>query len=34
MYKALHSRYDKDRLYVSRKGWGRWLTSSEDSIDT
>ena len=33
MYKALHPRNDIDRLYMSRKGGGRELTSIEDSID-
>ena len=33
MHKALHSRDDVDRLYVSRKEGGRGLTSTEDSID-
>ena len=32
MHKALYSRDDVDRLYVSRKG-GRGLTSIEDSVD-
>ena len=34
MPKALHSRYDVDRLYVSRKEWGRGLTSIQDHVDT
>ena len=33
MHKALHHRDDVDRVYVSRKEWGRGLTSIEDSID-
>ena len=33
MYKALHPRYDVDRLYVSRKEGRRGLTSIEDSVD-
>ena len=33
MNKALHPRDDADRLYVSRKGGGRGLTSIEDGID-
>ena len=33
MYAALHPRDDVDRLYVSRKGGGRGLTSIEDSVD-
>ena len=33
MHKALHSRDDVDRLYVSRKEGGRRLTSIEDSVD-
>ena len=33
MHKALHPRDDVDRLYVSRKGRGRGLTSIEDSVD-
>ena len=33
MHKALHSRDDFDRLYVSRKEWGRGLASTEDSVD-
>ena len=31
--KALYSRDDVDRLYVSRKWGGNGLTSSEDSVD-
>ena len=34
IHKALHLRDDVDRLYVSRKEWGRGLTSTEDSTDT
>ena len=34
MHKALPSRYDVDRRYVSRKEGGRGLTSIEDSADT
>ena len=33
MYKALHPRDDVDRLYISRKEWGRGLASIEDSVD-
>ena len=33
MHKALHPRYDVDRLYVSRKEGGRGLASVEDSVD-
>ena len=33
MHKALHSRDDVERLYVSRKEGGRGLASIEDSID-
>ena len=33
MHKALHSRDDVDRLYVSRKERGRGLASIEDSVD-
>ena len=33
MHKALYSRDDVDRLYVSRKEGGRGLTSIEDSVD-
>ena len=33
MHKVLHPRDDVDRLYVSRKEWGRGLTSSEDIVD-
>ena len=33
MHKALHSRDDVDRLYVSRKEGGRGLASVEDSVD-
>ena len=33
MHKALHSRDDVDRLYVSRKEGGRKLTSIEDTVD-
>ena len=33
MHKALHLREDVDRLYVSRKEWGRGLASIEDSVD-
>ena len=33
IHKALHPRDDVDRLYVSRKEWGRWLVSAEDSVD-
>ena len=34
MNKALHLRYDVDRLYVSRKESGRGLASTEDNVDT
>ena len=33
MHKALHPRDDVDRLYVSRKEWGRGLASIKDSVD-
>ena len=33
MPEALHSRDDVDRLYVSRKEWGRGLASIEDIVD-
>ena len=33
MHKALHPRDDVDRLYVSRKGGRRGLSSNEDSVD-
>ena len=33
MNKALHPRDDVDRLYVSRKEWGRGLSSIEESVD-
>ena len=33
MHKALHPRYDVDRLYASRNEEGRGLTSIEDSVD-
>ena len=33
MHKALHPRDDDDRLYVSRKDWGRELASIEDTVD-
>ena len=33
MNKALHSRDDVDRLYVSRKEGGKVLASIKDSID-
>ena len=33
MHKALHSRDDVDRLYVSRKEGGRGLASIEDTVD-
>ena len=33
MHKALHSRDNIDRLYVSRKEGGRGLASIEDSVD-
>ena len=33
MHKSLHHRENVDRLYVSRKEWGRRLSSIEDSVD-
>ena len=33
MHKALHSKDDVDRLYISSKEGGRGLTSIEDSFD-
>ena len=33
MHKALHLRYDVDRLYVSRKEGGRGLAIIKDSVD-
>ena len=33
MNKAIHPRYDAERLYVSRKEGGRGLSSIEDSVD-
>ena len=33
MHKALHPRDDIDTLYVSRKGGGRELARTEDSVD-
>ena len=33
MHKALHPRYNVDKLYVSRKEGGRGLASIEDSVD-
>ena len=33
MHKALHSRDDVGRLYISRKVGGRGLASIEDSVD-
>ena len=33
MHKAIHPRDGVDRLYVSRKGEGRGLSSIEDSVD-
>ena len=33
MYKASPSRYDVDRLYMTRKEGGRGFTSIEDSVD-
>ena len=33
LHKALHSRYDVYRLYVSRKEGGRGLASIDDSVD-
>ena len=34
IHKALHSRDDTNRLYVSREEGGRGLTSIQDSVDT
>ena len=34
IHKALHHRDDVDRLYVSRKGEGRGLAGTEDSVDS
>ena len=34
MHKALHPKNDIGRLYESKKGGGRGLTNTEDSIDT
>ena len=34
MPKALHLRDDIDRLYMLRKGGGKWLASIEDSVDS
>ena len=33
MHEALPRRDDVDRLYVSRKEGGKWLTSIQDSVD-
>ena len=33
MHKALHLRDDVDRLYVSKKDWGRGLASIENTVD-
>ena len=33
MHKAVHPKYDLERLYVSRKDEGRKLTSTEDNVD-
>ena len=33
VHKVLHPRDEVDRLYVSRKEWGRGLASIEDSVD-
>ena len=33
MYKALHSRYEVDRLYMSRKEGENGLACIEDSVD-
>ena len=33
MHKALHSRDNVERLYVSRKRRGKWLANIEDSLD-
>ena len=33
MHLALHPRDDGDKLYVSRKGEGRGLSTTEDSIE-
>ena len=32
-HKALHSRYDVNRLYVSRKEGGRGIANIEDCVD-
>ena len=34
MHKALHPRYDVNRLYVSRKEGGKRPASIENSVDT
>ena len=34
MHKALYSKDDRDRIYVSRKEGGRGLTNNEDNVDT
>ena len=34
MHETLHPRDDVDRLYVSRKEWGKGLASIENSVDT
>ena len=33
MHKALHPRFDVDRLYVSRIEWERGFAGIEDSVD-
>ena len=33
MYKALHPRDDVDRLYESRKKWGKELAFTKDRVD-
>ena len=33
MHKVLHTRYDVDRRYVSRKEGRRGIASIEDSVD-
>ena len=33
MNRALHLRYDINRLYISRKEGGRWFASIEDCMD-
>ena len=33
IYKTLHPRDNLERLYLSRKGSGKWLTSIQDRVD-